>query len=80
MAKEKILLTSKESIKSYITDISNGDPCSDYLFKKYIEKGLPARFDDNRWLAYSENIDEFFKLYTRVSMKNVLNQIDENAS
>lgn len=67
------LLTSKDEIKTYLGNIS------DYLFKKYIEKGMPARYEDNRWLAYSENIDEFFKTYTRVSMRKIINEIPENA-
>lgn len=64
------LLTDKEAIKTYIGIIS-GATCTDYMFKKYIERGMPARYEDNRWLAYSDNIDEFFRLYTRISMKRV---------
>ena len=65
------LLTSKDEIKEYLGNISN------YLFKKYIEKGMPARFEDNRWLAHIENIDEFLKAYTRVSMRKNIDQIPE---
>jgi uncharacterized protein YaaR (DUF327 family) len=65
------LLTSKGEIKEYLGNISN------YLFKKYIEKGMPARFEDNRWLAHIENIDEFLKAYTRVSMRKKIDQIPE---
>jgi uncharacterized protein YaaR (DUF327 family) len=65
------LLTSKDEIKEYLGNISN------YLFKKYIEKGMPARFEDNRWLAHIENIDEFLKAYTRVSMRKKIDQIPE---
>ncbi len=57
------LLTSKDEIKIYIGNVS------DHLFKKYVAKGLPARYEDNRWLAHTENIDEFFRLYTKVSMR-----------
>ena len=63
------ILGSKEEIKTYVGNIS------DYTFKKYIESGLPARYEDGRWIAHAENIDEFFKIYTRVSMKNKLPQI-----
>lgn len=60
------LLTSKQAIQGYIAKIS-GEACSEYMFKKYISRGMPARFEDNRWLAYSENIDEYFRTYTRFS-------------
>ncbi len=69
---EKIL-TCKEEIKAYIGG------CSDYMFKKYISLGMPARYDDGRWTAHAENIDEFFKLYTRVSMKQQIDQIPEES-
>lgn len=65
------LLTSKDEIKTYLGNIS------DYLFKKYIEKGMPARYEDNRWLAYTDNIDEFFKAYTKISMRKIINKIPE---
>ena len=66
------LLTSKEEIKEYLGGISN------YLFKKYIEKGMPARYEDKHWLAHTDNIDEFLKTYTRVSMRKIINEIPEN--
>ena len=67
------ILTSKQEIKQYIGGIS------DYLFKKYISSGMPARYEDNRWTAHADNIDDFFKQYTRVSMKNLLQAIPEDA-
>ena len=67
------ILASKEEIKIYLGGISN------HLFYKYIKMGLPARFEDNRWCAHTENIDNFFKAYTKVSMSKMLDQIPENS-
>jgi hypothetical protein len=72
--KQVKVLSSKEAIKTHLTDIT-GEPCSDYLFYKYIEMGLPALYRNRRWLAHVENIDEFFKAQTRISMKNVLEKV-----
>ena len=44
-------------------------PCSDHLFSKYIRAGMPARYEDGRWLAHADNIDEWFKTYTRVQLR-----------
>ena len=65
-------LDSKEEIKAYLGNIT------DYLFKKYIEKGMPARYDGG-WFAHTDNIDEFLKAYTKVSMRKIINEIPENA-
>lgn len=70
--KNENLLASKEEIKAYLGDIT------DYLFAKYIKLGMPARYEDKRWIAHAENIDEFFKTYTRVSMRKIINEIPEN--
>ena len=59
------ILTSKEEIKTYLGNIT------DYMFQKYIKLGMPARYEDCRWLAHTDNIDEFFRIYTKVHMKNV---------
>jgi hypothetical protein len=70
--KSENILTSKEEIKEYLGGVSN------YLFNKYIKMGMPARFEDNRWCAHTENIDNFFKAYTKVSMSKMLDQIPDN--
>ena len=64
-AKSCKLLTSKDEIKAYLGISSDGS------FKKYIEKGLPARYEDRRWVAHTDNVDEWMKGYTRVQMKKV---------
>lgn len=66
------ILDSKEAIKDYIGNVS------DYRFTQYIEAGMPARYERGRgWIAHADNIDEFFRLYTRISMKNNVHQLVE---
>jgi len=71
------LLTSKQAIQGYIAKIS-GEACSEYMFRKYIGRGMPARFEDNRWLAYADNIDEYFKAYTRTPAEKSGKKTEEN--
>lgn len=66
--KSRKILKTKEEIQTYIGGVSG--PAGDVLFKKYIEAGMPARFEDGRWIAHADNIDEFFRRYTLISMKN----------
>lgn len=70
----KKILGSKDEIKDYIGGVRGA--ISDYMFKKYVGYGLPARFDDGRWIAHADNIDEFFRMYTKISMKNILGDVD----
>lgn len=55
---------SKKEIMSYLG-------ISKHLFAQYISEGMPARYRDGRWIAHVDNLEEFFKVYTRVSMKNM---------
>jgi len=71
------VLVSKAIIIDYIEHVT-GEACTEYLFKKYVERGLPARYEDKRWIAHADNIDEYFRIYTRVSMKSILNQIPDD--
>jgi len=64
------LLSSKDEIKEYLGNLS------DYLFNKYVDRGLPARYEDRRWIAHADNLDDFMRVYTKVSMKN--KKTDEN--
>jgi hypothetical protein len=66
----KKLLTNKQAILDYIQSLStSNEVCSDYMFRKYVERGMPARYEDNHWLAHKDNIDEFFKNFTKVTMR-----------
>lgn len=68
----KKILGSKQEIMDYIG-------CSKHMFKKYIECGMPARYEDGRWIAHADNIDHFFKTYTFVSMRKELPNIPDEA-
>lgn len=56
------LLLCKEDIMAYIH-------CSRSMFKTWIKRGLPARNDDGRWCAHTDNIDEFLKEWTKPEVK-----------
>jgi len=70
--KSEKILGSKQEIMDYIGCLS------DHSFKKWIKEGMPAlRDDDRRWIAHADNIDEFFKARTRVSMRKVIDTIGD---
>jgi len=66
------LLDGKEAIRDFI-----GTP-SDYMLRKWVKAGMPVRLEDGRWLAHKENLDDFFKKYTRVDSRNA-DFLDSNA-
>ena len=57
--KETGLLDGKQAIAEYLNN------ASDYMLKKYLKAGMPVVILDGTWLAYKENLEEFFKAYTR---------------
>ena len=65
----KKILTSKQEIMSYM------GAGSDHAFNKYITAGMPARLEDNRWVAHADNIDDWFRRYTAVSMRKIMEKI-----
>lgn len=65
------ILSSKAEIMVYCGNIS------DHVFRKYVRQGLPALYDGARWLAYADNIDEWFKSVTRVSMGAMIDKIPD---
>ena len=70
--KSKSILGSRQEIMDFIG-------ASEYLFKKYITRGMPAKYHEKRWVAHTDNIDAFFKKYTNVSMAKIKqeNKIDK---
>ena len=62
------IFTCKAAIQAYIKKIT-GEECTDYMFRVYIECGMPARVVNKRWYAHADNIDQFFVLFTRVASK-----------
>lgn len=54
------LLDGKEEIREFL----NG--ASDYKLKKWVNAGMPILIDGKGgWVAHAENIQEWFKAYTR---------------
>ncbi len=66
MAKSKTgLLDGKDEIRDFL----NG--ASDHKLKKYVEAGMPVRIVDGKWYAHIENIEAFFRTWTRIRTKTV---------
>lgn len=57
------ILDSKDKISEFLGN------ASDYMLKKYVSAGMPVRIEDGRWLAHIDNIEEFFRAYTRVDSR-----------
>jgi hypothetical protein len=62
--KSQKILQGKKEIMKYC-DIS------ETLFVKFIKSGMPAIQIDGRWYAHAENLDDYFKAMTRISMRNM---------
>ncbi len=58
----KVLSSKDEIMQAY--------KMTDYTFKKWIKMGMPVLVVDRTCYAHRDNIDEFFKLVTRVNSKN----------
>lgn len=65
------ILSCKEDIKEYLGNIS------DHTFRKYVRLGMPARYDGG-WIAHTENLDNWFLAYTRISMRKALKMEEQN--
>lgn len=59
------LLDGKEAVRSFLNGATN------YMLRKYIDAGMPVLIENGRWLAHKENIEEFFKKYTRVKVQEI---------
>jgi len=62
------VLTSKQEIMDYLK-------ISDKLYKKFVRLGMPILYIDGRCYAHKDNLDDFFRGITRVSMKNAPDHI-----
>ena len=45
-------------------------------FEKFIKMGMPARLIDGSWHAHADNIDNWFKQITAVTMKDAPEGMD----
>lgn len=60
------ILDGKEAIRDFLGGVS------DYRLKKYIADGMPVLITEgSSWLAHRDNLEEFFKKYTRVDSRNM---------
>ncbi|MGR9045633.1 MAG: hypothetical protein ACU83N_10075 [Gammaproteobacteria bacterium] len=59
------LLDGKEEIRSFLNGVS------DHKLKKFVEAGMPVRIEDTRWYAHIENIENWFKSWTKIRVKNI---------
>ena len=62
------VLTSRQEIMDYLK-------ISDKLYKKFVRMGMPVLYVDGRCYAHRDNLDDFFKAITRVSMKNAPDEL-----
>jgi hypothetical protein len=49
------------------------------MFKKHVERGMFARYEEGRWYAHADNIDDYLKVWTRVQMNKHPDKLDEEA-
>lgn len=66
------VLTSKQEILDYLK-------ISHKLYKKFIRLGMPVLYIDGRCYAHRDNLDDFFKTITRVSMKNAPDELIDSS-
>jgi|GEM_PF-7120729 hypothetical protein len=67
------ILVSKEEIKVYLGNVS------DRAFRRYVEQGMPARYDDGAgWMAHTDNLDKFFQMYTGVNSAQVIRKLPDD--
>jgi hypothetical protein len=62
MGNDKVLpglLDGKQEISAYLHN------ASDYKMKKYVKMGMPVVIIDGQWIAHKDNLDDWFKSFTR---------------
>jgi len=62
------VLMSKQEIMDHLK-------ISKVAYRKFIKMGMPVLYLDGRCYAHKDNLDEFFKHITRISMKNAPDEI-----
>lgn len=58
------VLDGKDEISKFLNN------ASDHKLKKYLAAGMPVRIEDGRWIAHADNIEEFFRRYTRIDSRS----------
>lgn len=67
------VLMSKQEIMDHLK-------ISKVAYRKFIRMGMPVLYIDGRCYAHKDNIDDFFKAITRVSMKNAPDEIIDSGN
>lgn len=57
------LLDGKDKIQEFLG-------VSEYMLNKFLAAGMPVLIDNNRWLAHADNLEDFFRKYTRVDSRS----------
>ena len=70
MAKSPSRLTSKAEIMEYIA-------CGKRLLAEYTSMGLPVLSLNGKWIAHTDNIDQFFRAITRTRLTDLQQQEEE---
>jgi hypothetical protein len=71
---EKIRVLERQQIKNIFQnkeEIMEEYGWTEYILKKWIKLGLPVLLVDGKCYAHRDNINEFFKVKTRVNSSNV---------
>jgi hypothetical protein len=58
------ILDGKDEISAFLGG------ASDYKLTRWVKLGMPVLIDDGRWLAHIDNIEDFFRKYTRVDSRS----------
>jgi hypothetical protein len=62
------ILTCRQEVLDY-TGLSR------YMATKFVRLGMPVLIVDGHWYAHPDNLDEFFRQVTRVSSKNLPDEV-----
>lgn len=62
------LLEGREEIRKFLG-------VSDYALKRFIAAGMPVLIEGTRWLAHEDNLEDFFRKYTRVDSRSKADEI-----
>lgn len=67
---DKKVLTSKEDVMDYAG-------LTKHTYPKFLKLGLPVLYMDGRCYAHKDNIDDFFKIITKVNSSKVADANEE---
>ena len=53
------LISTRKAIRHFLDDMSEG------AFDYWVERGMPVRFVNGRWLGHEDNLNRFFQEITK---------------